>query len=116
MKKTLLVTLIATLILIFTCIFVFSSCSGEENYVDSAESVDSSICQHAFGEWKTKIEPTCKKEGEIERTCTKCAETEAKSVDKLTEHSPIVLNAVAATCERTGLTEGSKCSACKKIF
>ena len=116
MKKTFLVTLIVTLILIFSCIFVFSSCSGEENDVDSAESVDSSICQHAFGEWKTKIEPTCKKEGKIERTCTKCAETEAKSVDKLTEHTPIVLNAVAATCERTGLTEGSKCSACKKIL
>ncbi|MBE6533869.1 MAG: hypothetical protein E7678_02710 [Ruminococcaceae bacterium] len=117
MKKMFLIAL--TLLI---SAFVSVSCADNNNNsnnsddIGSIESIDTSACEHVFGEWKTKIEPTCKTEGELVRTCTLCAVTENKSVDKRTEHTPVVLDAVPATCENSGLTEGSKCSVCKKIL
>ena len=116
MKKTSLTFLLLLLI----CIFALASCTTDSPDGDTedsvAESVDPSVCQHTFGEWETKTEPTCKKAGKLVRTCTKCSATEDKSVDRLTTHTPVILEAVSATCENTGLTEGSECSVCKKII
>ena len=116
MKKTSLTFLLLLLI----CIFALASCTTDSPDGDTedsaAESVDPSVCQHTFGEWETKTEPTCKKAGKLVRTCTKCSATEDQSVDRLTTHTPVILEAVSATCENTGLTEGSQCSVCKKII
>ena len=109
MRRIFLAVLLLTLA--FACLLL--SCSGNDG---SAEATDALGCQHSFGEWETKVAPTCKKEGELTRVCSKCGEIENKTAEKLSEHTPTVLKAVAATCEKTGLTEGSKCSVCKKTL
>lgn len=116
MKKTSLTFLLLLLI----CIFALASCTADSPDGDTensaAESVDPSVCQHTFGEWETKTEPTCKKAGERIRTCIKCSTTEKETIAKLNTHTPKVDPAVTATCSNKGLTEGSHCSVCNKIL
>ena len=104
-----------SIILILICIFAFASCNSSDKE-NNEESKAPSGCQHAYGEWMVKTEATCKKAGELVRTCSICLESDSKAVDKLTDHTPITMEAVPATCESSGLTEGSKCSGCKKIL
>ena len=49
---------------------------------------------HNWGEWKTTKEPTTSSEGTSQRKCTKCSETESKSIAKLpaTENSVYYVN------------------------
>lgn len=54
---------------------------------------------------------TCSEVGEMTYTCTVCEGQYTAEVAKL-PHTPVVLEAVEATCIATGLTEGSKCSVC----
>lgn len=58
---------------------------------------------------------TCTENGVKTYTCTVCKTTRTEPIDK-TEHTPIVVPAKAATCTKTGLTEGSKCQRCEKIL
>lgn len=69
---------------------------------------------HSFGEWEETKAPTCTSEGEKTRTCS-CGETETASVAAL-GHTEVVEKAVAATCTKTGLTEGKYCSVCRTVF
>ena len=127
--------------LLLLCIFVFSSCNtdttpensdvkstlgatnGNSDVKSTLEAAsgnnndDTSIsCQHSFGEWETKKEATCKKEGKQIRTCEKCGETQTQAIPTNDEHTVVTDDAVAATCKNTGLTEGSHCSLCGKVF
>jgi fibronectin type 3 domain-containing protein len=70
---------------------------------------------HQFGEWITYKEPTCSELGESRRYCSECNEYESKTIDT-TEHTPVIDEAVAATCTVTGLTEGSHCSVCGAVI
>ena len=74
------------------------------------------LCEHTFGEWEIKKQPTCKEEGVQVRACFRCSVTEEMTVQCAEEHTPVADAAVAATCKATGLTEGSHCSVCDKII
>ena len=73
-------------------------------------------------------EPTCTAEGNnAYYTCSVCGKVfkdeagtqpttvEAETLEKKA-HTPVVDAAVAATCQKTGLTEGSHCSVCNEVL
>ena len=73
-------------------------------------------------------EPTCTAEGNnAYYTCSVCGKVfkdeagtqpttvEAETLEKKA-HTPVVDASVAATCEKTGLTEGSHCSVCNEVL
>ena len=73
-------------------------------------------------------EPTCTAEGNnAYYTCSVCGKvfkdeagtqptTVAAETLKKKDHTPVVDAAVAATCQKTGLTEGSHCSVCNEVL
>ena len=73
-------------------------------------------------------EPTCTAEGNnAYYTCSVCGKvfkdeagtqltTVADETLKKKDHTPVVDAAVAATCQKTGLTEGSHCSVCNEVL
>ena len=73
-------------------------------------------------------EPTCTAEGNnAYYTCAVCGKvfkdeagtqltTVAAETLKKKDHTPVVDAAVAATCQKTGLTEGSHCSVCNEVL
>ncbi len=70
---------------------------------------------HDYGEWTETSEPTCTVDGEYTHYCSRCNSTEAKAIPA-TGHTTVVDEAVAPTCTKTGLTEGSHCSVCNKVL
>lgn len=77
------------------------------NYVSKTE--------HKFGGWTISKPATCLKDGEIQRKCTGCDETE-KQVLKATGHLEVIDKGKEATCTQSGLTEGKHCSKCNEVF
>lgn len=65
---------------------------------------------HSFGEWETITPATCRKEGEKQRKCKVCGETEKRSITKL-EHTYKKNRTVVATSKRKGYTI-YKCFGC----
>ena len=70
---------------------------------------------HSFNDWMTIKEAKCEEAGLSQRYCAVCSYTESKPIDA-TGHAEVVDAAVAPTCTATGLTEGTHCSACQKVF
>ena len=99
MKKTLL----ATIITIFACFAMFTSC-GETELPH----------EHAFSEWEIVKEPTCTQAGKQERICL-CGEIETKNIEKL-PHTEVIDEATEATCTSAGITEGKHCSVCNTVI
>lgn len=133
MKKTIWVALLATALYVMT----LSSCetsvlpNGDGETQQSVEGTsnnetgdvetedkgtDAVACEHTFGDWETVKAATCAEEGELVRTCSVCAATEKKIVEKSTQHIVVVDEAVPATCQKKGLTEGSHCAICRAVF
>ena len=71
--------------------------------------------QHTFGEWNTTKAATCTAEGTQARTCEVCGKVETQTIKAL-GHKEVVDKAVAATCTKTGLTEGKHCSVCNAVI
>ena len=74
------------------------------------------LCYHDFSEWGVEREPDCANEGLMTRSCIKCGTVEGKAIDATDIHTEVIYEAVAPTCTETGLTEGSHCDVCGKIF
>lgn len=68
-------------------------------------------CVHAFDGWNVSRKATCTEDGEKNRSCSKCGETESEIIPA-TGHTLIVDASIEATCTETGLTEGKYCGVC----
>ncbi|MBE6693174.1 MAG: leucine-rich repeat domain-containing protein [Ruminococcaceae bacterium] len=69
---------------------------------------------HLYGEWAVMTKPTCTKGGKMVREC-ECGDKEVEPLDEL-GHTEVLLEAVAPTCTKTGLSEGKRCATCKKTL
>lgn len=133
MKKTLWLIFV----LLLVCVFALSACdngdtpsnndngnnqqtteeNGENNSGGENDNSSTPVgCQHAFGSWSTVKQATCKDEGKLVRTCSKCSETEESTISKTDIHTEVVDVAVSATCTVDGKTEGKHCSVCGKTI
>ena len=59
--------------------------------------------------------PTCTEGGYTTYTCTRCSNSYVADETAALGHTEVTLEAKAATCTETGLTEGKKCSVCGEI-
>ena len=71
--------------------------------------------KHTWDNGAISREATCTTEGEKTYTCTTCQKTKTESIAK-TGHTEVKDEAVAATCEDEGKTEGSHCSVCGTVI
>jgi hypothetical protein len=65
---------------------------------------------HSFGAWKETKTATCTNAGEAKRTCS-CGVAETKAIPAK-GHTEVEVPGRDATCTKTGLTNGKKCSVC----
>ena len=79
------------------------------------QTVKISLCCHSWDSGKITKAPTCTENGVRTYTCTSCGEEKTEAV-KATGHTVVRTAAVAATTEKTGLTEGIYCSVCGTVF
>ena len=70
---------------------------------------------HSFGSWTTSKPATCTADGTESRTCTVCKYTENRTISAK-GHTVVTIEGNPATCTNTGLTDGSKCSACGVVI
>ena len=70
---------------------------------------------HAWDAGKVTKEATCEENGIKTYTCATCGSTKTEDIKAL-GHKEVKDAAVAATCEKDGLTEGSHCSVCNKVL
>ncbi len=87
----------------FTC----DNCG--DSYTESIAKLD-----HKYSEKVTK-EATCAEEGEKTFTCDNCGDSYTEAIAKL-DHTIVIDEAVEATEESTGLTEGKHCSVCGEVL
>ena len=101
---------------------------SDENGTNETSLLDTVVKAHHTMTKTDAKEPTCTAEGNnAYYTCSVCgkvfkdeAGTQPTTVEAETlakkAHTPVVDAAVAATCEKTGLTEGSHCSVCNEVL
>jgi hypothetical protein len=87
---------------------VCSVCS--ESYTDSYTE----LLAHSYKD--TVVAPTCTTKGYTTHVCSVCSDSYTDSYTDLVDHTIVTDAAVRATCSSTGLTEGSHCSVCGKVF
>ena len=97
-----------TFILVVCTLLLLAAC-GNNSQPDS-------VCQHTFDQWVVEKQATCKEEGLLTRSCTKCNYMEATKIEKTNDHTEVIDPEVPATCEKTGLSEGKHCAVCGKVF
>ena len=68
-----------------------------------------------YGEWKIIEEPTCTKVGLKQRTCSFDGYVQKEEIPAK-GHTEVVINGYAATCEKSGLTDGKKCFVCGEVL
>ena len=97
-----------TFILVVCTLLLLAAC-GNNSQPDS-------VCEHTFDQWVVEKQATCKEEGLLTRSCTKCDYMEATKIEKTNDHTEVIDPEVPATCEKTGLSEGKHCAVCGKVF
>ena len=72
-------------------------------------------CAHEYGAWEVTREPSCAQAGERTRTCAICGKVETEELPAV-DHTPETLAGYEASCEESGLTEGSRCTVCGLVL
>ena len=70
---------------------------------------------HSLGNWYEVTAPTCTADGQQRRDCSRCSHYETNLLER-NGHTTVVDEAIASTCTKTGLTEGSHCSVCNAVL
>ena len=71
---------------------------------------------HTWNNGEVTEKPTCEETGGKRPTSVRIAEIQRQKKSLRTGHTEVKDEAVAGTCEKDGLTEGSHCSVCKKVL
>ena len=94
---------------------------GEHIYDNACTDVDCNSCGdvrtapgHSYDSVVTA--PTCEDGGYTTNTCSVCGDTNTSDATEKLGHTEVVDAGVEADCTTTGLTEGSHCSVCGKVF
>lgn len=84
---------------------------------DSQKPTDKDPEPHVcdFSHWVTTKHVSCFQNGEEKSECT-CGAVQTRQIYAKGHTSVITLEAVEPSCEKTGLTQGSKCTACKEVI
>ena len=114
MKKTFWLALLFVLV----CVLSLASCDSNDTPDNGSDNPDGGTlaCTHSYGDWTIAKNATCKSEGRMTRTCSKCSKMDTQPIPKNEHHTPVIDAAVAPTCKATGLTEGSHCSLCDMVL
>ncbi len=97
-------------------IYCYGGTAGEQYAKDNGFEYEILECKvHKFGEWTITEEASCTKDGEKVRVCSLCNKTETETIPAA-GHTEVIDKAVAATCTKTGLTEGIHCSVCNAVI
>ena len=91
-----------------------SHCSVCETVIEKQNMIPT--IPHSWSEWTQKTPATCTEDEVLERMCSVGKEKETKSGEKAKGHVEEVLPGKDATCSKSGLTEGKKCSVCGAIL
>ena len=87
-----------------------SVCGAEETKTIDALGHDYS------DQWTIDEEADCVNDGSKSRHCSRCDAKTDVTVIEAKGHTEVVDKAVAATCTKTGLTEGKHCSVCNAVI
>ena len=82
---------------------------------NNKETQEIPVLGHVHDFKEKVVAPTCTEKGYTEYTC-ECGETKKEKEVAALGHKEEVIAAVAATCTKTGLTEGKKCSVCNEVL
>ena len=71
MKKTFWLALLFVLV----CVLSLASCDNSDTPDNGGDnpSNGTTACEHTYGEWTIAKKATCKSEGRMTRTCSKCS-------------------------------------------
>ncbi|MBQ6862599.1 MAG: FIVAR domain-containing protein, partial [Clostridia bacterium] len=98
-----------------TCSLYFAADAATDaaNGENEASAFDIAMLEHTYATEINRVPSTCKTAGSVTMACGCGAEqTTALELDADNHEKLVKLEAKAATCSATGLTEGEKCEAC----
>lgn len=81
---------------------------------DIKTAINQARCEHEWNNGEITKESTCTEKGELTKTCSLCDKVETVELD-LVAHIPVYVDAVAPTCNETGLTDGTVCAVCDNV-
>ena len=88
-------------------------CPDCDTWLEKQEVIDA--LGHDMDEGVVTTPHTCTTAGVLTYTCLKgCGYTEAEEIPAA--HTPVVIEAIAPTCTKDGMSEGSMCSACETVL
>ena len=97
-------------VLVYECVNCFDSYEKENSGYNLCDN------GHTESDWIVVKESTCLENGKTHKICTNCeVELEIKTLE-LSSHEEEVIKGIDATCTKTGLSDGVKCSNCGSVI
>ena len=101
------------------CDIVVESSKAEHDYTNTCDTTCNTcgyvrIIAHSYSSQVTM--PTCSDSGFTTHTCSVCGDVKVDTYVAALGHVVVIDKAKAATCEDTGLSEGSHCDRCNSVL